>query len=126
MPGRLVPWFHRRVLFRWWAPLLAYMLLAILLSVSLYVSSKQDARTVADSSRAGCARTNVLRDVVGSLLETAERARRTPPLEPGDLAAATRYHRLEERLAAAAVAGLDHTARDGVYTVDCESAFPRP
>lgn len=126
MPTRAVSWLHARILTRWWMPLLAYGLLAVALSATLFMSSKQDARTVADASRAGCARTNVLRHVVGVLLETAEQARRTPPLEPGDLAAANRYHQLELRLARAAVDGLDHAPRDGVYTVDCTDAFPRP
>jgi hypothetical protein len=125
MPQRIPPFLHRHLIESRWAPLLAYAVLAVMLSGSLYFSAKQDAKTVADQSRAGCQRTNVLRSTVGVLLETAEKARRKPPLEAGDLATAAEYHRLAVSLEHAAAQGLG-TPRPHVYTVDCDHAFPRP
>lgn len=46
----------------------------------------------------GCERGNQVRLIIHELLVAAEEARRTPPIEPGDVRAANKYARLDNRI----------------------------
>ena len=85
------------------------LVVAAFLSVAVYAvdnSARKEIRQVEaqafwlryDADIAGCHRGDKIRTVLHSFLTAAAEARRTPPIDPGDTAAATEYERLDRTI----------------------------
>ncbi len=102
--------------------LIAYLLFTGLVVFGLWYSSHRADVKARNATVSGCKRVNIQREAIGSLIETSQ----LEAIQRGDRLNALRYAHLGDLLELAAVAGLNHAPRDGVYKVDCEAAFPKP
>lgn len=108
--------------------LVAYLAFTACVVGGLYYSGHRADERAHQSTIAGCERSNAFREVLGTFLVTAEQARRTPPIDPGDERAADEYHQLAEKLlrAAKTVEGQTVVPTLAKPVVDCQAAFPAP